>query len=293
MRKKNEYGSLVRNDHRLDLSPAGRNLFVTREKEIQRRQASRLRFWMKIVLGIVLAAGAVVAGILALVYFVPRFREEVSISAAADDASKSASLEEVPLYDEMGLPVYGREVSLFVINPQHPAGEEDEPPQLEEIAGVTVDARIVPALRMMLAGAAEDGVELKFAEGYVSYREQEKRFEDKVKTLSEEEGLSTVMARLQASQLEPKPGESDFQTGLCLRLSAKEEEDFASTQAYSWLRQNMGKYGFVFRYPRYSRDYTGMEEDPTVIRYVGWEEARAMTQRGMCLEEYLDYLDTQ
>ena len=55
----------------------------------------------------------------------------------------------------------------------------------------------------------------------------------------------------------------------------------------------MGKYGFVFRYPEGKTNFTTMDPDPTVIRYVGGENAAAMQQRSMCLEEYVSYIDDQ
>ena len=40
-------------------------------------------------------------------------------------------------------------------------------------------------------------------------------------------------------------------------------------------------------------DYTGCSEDYTVIRYVGSDNATAMQQRSLCLEEYISYLNSQ
>lgn len=55
----------------------------------------------------------------------------------------------------------------------------------------------------------------------------------------------------------------------------------------------MGKYGFVFRYPEDKEDYTGCTGNLTVLRYVGSENATAMAQRSLCLEEYITYLARQ
>mgnify|MGYP000284926528 CR=1 FL=1 len=62
-------------------------------------------------------------------------------------------------------------------------------------------------------------------------------------------------------------GESDMQSGMCLQVEA-DPETFGDSRTCSWLRNNMGKYGFVFRYPADKEDYTGCTEDLTVIRYV-------------------------
>lgn len=285
---------LKRSDHRLDLGPAGYNLFVSRDKQQEERSARRLRAWMRAVIGLVIAGAAVVAGLFVWSYLVPYFHEELQIGAASGLESEPASSEvsALPVYDEMGLPVYGDEVNLFVINPEEPA-QEDFAPQLGTAAGVQVDSRIVAAVELMAAAAKEDGLALTFTEGYVSYQEQGERFEEKVDQLMEE-GLTAVMARTEAQSLVPEAGESDFQTGMCLRLAVSgDAESFEKSKTYSWLRNNMGKYGFIFRYPEGKESYTGCTADPSVIRYVGSAAAAAMQQRSMCLEEYIDYLASQ
>lgn len=285
---------LKRSDHRLDLGPVGYNLFVSRDKQQEERSARRLRAWMRAVIGLVIAGGAVVAGLFVWSYLVPYFHEELQIGAASGLESEPASSEvsALPVYDEMGLPVYDNEVNLFVINPEEPA-QEDFAPQLGAAAGVQVDSRIVAAVELMAAAAKEDGLALTFTEGYVSYQEQGERFEEKVDQLMEE-GLTAVMARTEAQSLVPEAGESDFQTGMCLRLAVSgDAESFEKSKTYSWLRNNMGKYGFIFRYPEGKESYTGCTADPGVIRYVGSAAAAAMQQRSMCLEEYIDYLASQ
>lgn len=285
---------LKRSDHRLDLGPAGYNLFVSRDKQQEERSARRLRAWMRAVIGLVIAGAAVVAGLFVWSYLVPYFHEELQIGATSGLESDPASSEvsALPVYDEMGLPVYDNEVNLFVINPEEPA-QEDFAPQLGTAAGVQVDSRIVAAVELMAAAAKEDGLALTFTEGYVSYQEQGERFEEKVDQLMEE-GLTAVMARTEAQSLVPEAGESDFQTGMCLRLAVSgDAESFEKSKTYSWLRNNMGKYGFIFRYPEGKESYTGCTADPGVIRYVGSAAAAAMQQRSMCLEEYIDYLASQ
>lgn len=293
-RKRREY--LTRTDHRLDLSPAGRNLFVSRDKQAQDRAARRIKAWMRVVIVLAVITAVAAGGLVAAVYLVPWFREELTVSGgeSAALASLPSSLEissALPVYDEMGLPVYSDSQALLVVNSASPA-EAGFSPELTELFGVRVNACMADALRMMCAAAKQDGLALVFIQGYTSYEEQERRFESQVERLMTEKGLSTVMAKTEAKFQEPVPGESDFQTGLCLRLDG-DPATFETSKTYSWLKSQMGKYGFVFRCPEYKEDYTGLEADPTVIRYVGGGHAAAMQQRSMCLEEYLDYLGSQ
>lgn len=284
---------LNRTDHRLDMSPVGRNLFVSRDKQLQSRAARRLKLWIRAVLGLLIAAFAALGVFLFVLYLGPWFRSEISVGSASSEESSQTSLvaSSIQQYDELGLPIYSEEVCLFVVNANSPA-QADFVPELTKVENAQVDSRIAAPLRQMVAAAKQDGLKLTFVEGYVSYEEQEKRFNAKADELAATQGLSTVMARAQAASLEPRPGECDSQSGMCVRLSA-DPETFDTSRTCAWLKQNMGKYGFVFRYPEYKEDATGVKYDPTVIRYVGSASAVAMQQRSLCLEEYISYLNSQ
>ena len=69
--RRNKPVILKRSDHRLDLGPAGYNLFVSRDKQQEERSARRLRAWMRAVIGLVIAGGAVVGGLFVWSYLVP------------------------------------------------------------------------------------------------------------------------------------------------------------------------------------------------------------------------------
>lgn len=291
-RVKKEY--LDRTDHLLDMSPIGRSIFISRDKQAQNRTVRRLKCGMRLVIILVIVGIAAAVCLVGAFYLIPWFRSELTVGTGTFSSAPEGEVSGTSMpveCDELGLPVYGDEVSLFVVNSAEPA-DEGLALATEEFSGIAVDQRIVPALRALVAQAKADGLSLAFTQGYTSYQEQEKRFNDRVLSLMESEGLTTVMARTEAKTTEPAPGESDFQSGLCLRLSG-DPETFQSSKTYTWLKKNMGKYGFIFRYPEYKEDKTGLTADPTVIRYVGAKHAAAMQQRSLCLEEYLDYLASQ
>ncbi len=285
---------LSRTDHRIDIGPAGRNLFISRDKQRQSRQARRIKLGMNAVIVLGVLAVAVGFGFFVAFYLVPYFQVEMRIDTSSSSRLEGGGLQsqvEIPSYNSMGLPVYSDDVSLFVINQNEPQ-DASYTPNLVEAQGVQVEAHVVNALNRMVEAAKEDGLALVFTEGYVSYEAQQQRYEEKVTQLMEQEGLTTVMARTQARLEVPMAGECDLQTGLCVRVDAN-PDTFADSKTCSWLRTNMGKYGFVFRWPEGGEDYTGCEEDLTVLRYVGSENATAMQQRSMCLEEYISYLASQ
>lgn len=265
-----------------------RSMFVSQEKQAQHQAARRLKIWSRIVAVVVSLSIAGMAAFFVWFWMVPYFHQELIITAGT---APEASMDPLPDYDSLGLPIYDDEVNLFTINQASPA-TADFAPKLAQIENIQVDARIADALRQLVSAAKEEGLILIFSEGYVSYEEQGKRFDEQVEEMMDEKSLTAVMAKTEARAQTPMAGESDFQTGLCLRLAA-DKETFPLSKTYSWLRTNMGRYGFVFRFPEDKDDYTGVSFDPTVLRYVGGENAAAMQQRSMCLEEYIAYLGNQ
>lgn len=285
-RRQKQYS--IGNSSRGELGLSRRRLFVSQEKQAQHQAARKLKLWSRVVAAAAITGAALIAGFFLWFFMIPYFQQE--IMTGTQPADPSASQEPVPDYDELGLPIYDNSVSLFVINSQNPSS--DYVPKLSQIENVQVDSRITDALRQLVAAAKEDNLVLIFTDGYVSYEEQGERFEKTAQQKMNDENLTAVMAKTTARAQTPMAGESDFQTGLCLRLVG-DKETFARSRTYSWLKANMGRYGFVFRYPEDKTNYTNVDPDPTVIRYVGGENAAAMQQRSMCLEEYISYINDQ
>lgn len=287
-KRKKQY--TIGNTSRGELGLGRRSMFVSQEKQAQHQAARRLKIWSRVVAVVLTLSLAGLAAFFTWFWLVPYFVQELRPPVRTGEGA-DASQDPLPDYDEMGLPEYSNDVSLFLINQSSPV-DESYVPNLAQVENIYVDARIVDAVRQMVSAAKEDGIVLIFSEGYVSYQEQGKRFDETVDKMMEEEELTAVMAKTEARARTPMAGESDFQTGMCLRMTA-DPESFELSNTYSWLKQNMGRYGFVFRYPKEKEDYTGMDGDPTVLRYVGGENAQAMQQRSMCLEEYVDNLEAR
>ena len=286
-RRRKQY--LIGNPSRSQLGWGRRSVFVSQEKQAQHQAARRIKLWSRVVAVVVILGLAVIAGFFLWFYLVPYFHQEL-FPPAPSVSDPAASEAPLPVYDENGLPVYSDEVNLFTINQTSPSA--DYVPELTQVDNVQVDSRIADALRQLSAAAREDGYVLIFTDGYVSYEEQEKRYLATVEQLMEDGDLTAIMAKTKARSQTPMAGESDFQTGLCLRLAA-DRETFTQSKTYTWLKNNMGRFGFVYRYPEDKVDFTDLDTDLTVLRYVGSENAAAMQQRSMCLEEYINYLDVQ
>ena len=90
-----------------------------------------------------------------------------------------------------------------------------------------------------------------------------------------------------------RPGESEHHTGLVFDLSVMENgvsEFFDGEGDYSWMHENCQNYGFVIRYPKEKEDITKIVYEPWHYRYVGRVHAQVMTDKNLCLEEYIDFL---
>ena len=295
MYKKKKKNYLKNTDRRIDIGPAGRNLFISKDKQMQDRSARRIHGVMRAVsvLGILVVVTGL--GLFIFGYLIPYFHSEFSVGeeepGVSENSMSSGWESSIPLYNSMGLPVYEDEISLFVINSEKPVGA-DYIPDTVKVNEVQVQEKIADAVRLLVSAAKSDGLALNFSKGYVSYENQAVLFDKKVEELQKEQGLTVVMARSEAQQFVPMAGQCDDQSGMCVTVSG-DPETFPDSQTYSWLKNNMGKYGFVFRYPADKEDATGHIADDTVLRYVGSVHAEAMQQRSMCLEEYISYLNSQ
>ena len=85
-----------------------------------------------------------------------------------------------------------------------------------------------------------------------------------------------------------KPGYSEHQTGYGVDLSLYDGSDYDGTGTYSWIDEHCSEYGLILRYPDDKTDLTGIMYEPWHYRYVGEPHASVITEKGLCLEEYID-----
>ncbi len=136
---------------------------------------------------------------------------------------------------------------------------------------------------------------------------QQQVMDDFRKTHTQEETLKTVAL----------PGTSEHHTGLALdvhpefahssivqafidklplpeRLAYLKQPDAEQKkQMYALLHQELEQFGFIVRYSADKQDITGVRPERWHIRYVGQENAKAINQSGLCLEEYVEMLEQQ
>ncbi len=189
----------------------------------------------------------------------------------------------------MSAEALSRTGALILVNAEHPLAAD---PPREELT--PVDARHPEILLHVRARAM---LELLLREvdgaggivpvsGYRPLAEQRQIWEDSLAR----EGRAfteTYVAR---------PGCSEHQTGLAIDLGENRPEidfirpAFPDTGVCGAFRRRAADYGFILRYPAGKEAVTGIGHEPWHFRYVGWPHSRIMENRGLVLEEYLDYL---
>ena len=91
-----------------------------------------------------------------------------------------------------------------------------------------------------------------------------------------------------------QPGGSEHHTGLVVDFSLLfadgSSAEYQGTGEYAWINQNCQDYGWVVRYDEAKESITGIGDEPWHFRYVGVPHAAVMAAKGLCMEEYIDYL---
>lgn len=125
--------------------------------------------------------------------------------------------------------------------------------------------------------------------GYRSRREQEQIYRDSL----EENGAEFTRKYVAL------PDRSEHQTGLAIDLGEGGQEldfirpAFPDTGMCGRFGRAAARYGFILRYPAGKENITGISHEPWHFRYVGYPHSEIMEEKGMVLEEYLDFLKAQ
>lgn len=167
--------------------------------------------------------------------------------------------------------------------------DESFVPETEECCGVMVAPELKGALERLVSDGREKGFDFIVREGYVSFKEQNERYEKMVESYRKEKKASLVMAEVQVKRSLPPAGESEQQTGLVVDLSVKTDGKFVDTPAYAWLARNCVSYGFILRYPD-QENTGGLAFNSHLFRFVGEENAYRMRALDMNFDRYIRYI---
>ena len=181
--------------------------------------------------------------------------------------------------------------SMVLVNRNHAVEDGYEPPLAEIENNYYFDARAVEYLKKMLADGRKEGLDFWVCSAYRTIEKQTDLFEDKVRRVTAETGLTGEAAREKAGTEVALPGTSEHNLGLAVDIVARDyqilDEKQARTEEARWLEENCWKYGFILRYPTDKTEETGIIFEPWHYRYVGEKAAKEIMERGICLEEYL------
>lgn len=157
-----------------------------------------------------------------------------------------------------------------------------------------VDRAAYTPLKDMFAAAEKAGVTLQMVSPYRSIQKQDRLFTQSVNYYINQ-GYSESEAIKKANISRTFTGTSEHNTGLGFDILEKGNwtltEGFDKTAQFKWLMENAENYGFILRYQKDKTDITGIMYEPWHFRYVGTEHAKEINSMGMCLEEYIAYLD--
>ena len=159
-----------------------------------------------------------------------------------------------------------------------------------------VDYRIAEPLQKMIDAAKDKGINISVCSGFRSVTEQDALYDNKCLAYIAE-GYSDEAGKILASQYLQAGGASEHHTGLAVDLLTdgvtEMNEDFAETPAYTWLKENAAKYGFIERYPKDKSQLTEILWEPWHYRYVVESYATAIVSKNLCLEEYLQDINSE
>ena len=122
--------------------------------------------------------------------------------------------------------------------------------------------------------------------GYRSRDEQEELYESSMKENGREFTEKYVAY----------PDCSEHQTGLAVDLGRAAENidficpDFPDEGVCKKFKKRAAAYGFIERYQEEKEEITGIGFEPWHFRYIGYPHSEILNRKGMCLEEYIEYL---
>lgn len=262
--------------------PAQQRRMTREEWEAARRRRKRLRMirnWL------VFLAGC--AALLALLGLLLR-----RLVPWAGEVLAGPRTFEAQSYDLAGYVCDPDDPYLVLVNGNVPYEAEAAPDlaAAEDGTGLLLERAAAQAYRAMSAAAAEQGITLVLAAGYMDEAQQQAAFDARRQQYLDKH-LSEEDAAARAAAIVPAPGTNEHGTGLAADILSGEygafDTGFAETEAFAWLRAYAADYGFILRYPQDRQAATGVVYEPWHWRYVGVENARAIAASGLCLEEFL------
>jgi len=157
----------------------------------------------------------------------------------------------------------------------------------------TAEALWKMADALKLAGAGE----IQGTSGYRSYDTQVYLYNRKINYYLSL-GYDRTNAEILAGQVVAPPGTSEHQSGYAIDVDSLYyatalNQSFAERSEGIWLAEHCWEYGFILRYPENKTDITGYIFEPWHFRYIGAPHAEYIMKNNICLEEYVELIQTR
>ena len=208
----------------------------------------------------------------------PQTEQNSNSSSSQSGAASSVSSEQVD-----------GKWNLLLVNPWNPIPDGFSV-ELEYLDNGAVDKRCYPQLQQMMDDCRAEGLSPYICSSFRTQELQQELFDNQI-AVFRGQGYDEDEARRLAAREVAVPGTSEHQLGLAVDIIDTSnwnlDESQEHTAAQQWLMANSWRYGFILRYPNSKRDITGIIYEPWHYRYVGYDVAKEIHERGICLEEYL------
>ncbi len=249
---------------------------------MRRKKVNRLEILSKYIFGVAMLAVVIMAA-----FFIGRgsfFGQRLENGGSSDAGAA------VPEDDTVRWTNISGDVLLTLVNGEHPMPEDWQQEIVELENGQSIDSRAYPDLQEMMDDARAEGLAPFICSSWRSPETQKRLFKEEVAKYVKQ-GYSKSEAEIQAARWVAVPGTSEHELGLALDIVSVDnqrlEEEQEDTPMQRWLMAHCHEYGFILRYPKDKEDITGISYEPWHYRYVGRENAEAIRDSGLCLEEYV------
>ena len=202
------------------------------------------------------------------------------------DAAEAQTEEDAEEAEQAKLDKIAEEKSqwyLILVNPWNEIPEDYDIETADIEDGYVADVRIQDALREMLADCREAGYSPMIVSTFRTRETQQYLYDHTANK------ADTAV-----------PGHSEHECGLAADIIDSgsagwsdpliDEQEDMPTQI--WLMEHCQDYGFILRYPKDKEEITGIIYEPWHYRYVGKEHAANIMSNGLCLEEYIENMET-
>ena len=249
-----------------------------------RRLAKKQTNWFLVISGILTAILLVTAGLFS-VFGVSRTVQQTNGTSVTKKSKQITDSTQIK--DTKGLPdVSPKDWKLLLVNRDNKSKELN--PELANVYGVSVDARIAKNVEEFLAAAQEINPSYHLISGYRSVAYQTELYNSYVQQeMADDPTLTESQAEKKVQTYSQPPGASEHQTGLAIDMSTVDSLDEADPATVAKVKKIAPKYGFVLRFPDGKTSSTGVGYEDWHFRYVGKESAEYMTEHNLTLEEYL------